>query len=229
MLRNGFFAFIILIGTSLYMGQVSAYQFRPEFKPYIGAQYRFQHTKGEGDWTSLIPQSFHSGALIVGNRFHHNWGVEIGYYQQLKTSEHVDYSNIFFGTNAGGVTVSTATVKRRGFLLDFLGYLPLDPQFSGVGSVGVMSAKHDFSIKSTNGTNLATGFNSVTGKNAMFPRLGIGGEFIEKFYGVRGMVHWENTARLKINIDSMSGFPNTPDKPYKNGLSASLTVFYKFY
>lgn len=119
------------------------------FKPYIGidlmrmsVDYNDNYNAGGGiflDGNALLEDSLNGLNIHIGNRFHKNFGAELGYF---RTREEED-KDIAAGATVGPGVVAAApfstSVKVSGFTLDGLGYLPLSDsgQFELIGTAGV--------------------------------------------------------------------------------------------
>ena len=117
-------------------------------KPYIGfdlqrSVYDYNDNYGIGgglalDGDAILEDSFDGFNIHVGNRFHKNFGAELGYFRTKEESK-----SIAAGATVGPGTVATAAfstdVKVQGVTLDGLGYLPLGEkeQFELIGTAGV--------------------------------------------------------------------------------------------
>lgn len=86
-----------------------------------------------------------SGKGFVGYRFHKHFGVEGGYYYLGK------FSNNFAGP--GGTGTVTNTVDA--WVLDAVGYLPLNENFSFIGRLGAVNGEIDTQLVGTVPSNLA--------------------------------------------------------------------------
>lgn len=121
-----------------------------DFKPYIGfdAQrtvynYNDNYDIGGGfalDGDTVLEDGLNGLNVHVGNRFHNNFGVELGYFRTKEESK-----SIAVGTTVGPGTVAAAPfrtkVKTQGIALDGLGYLPVHDQVDLIGTAGITWTK----------------------------------------------------------------------------------------
>lgn len=118
------------------------------FQPYVGADflhsvysYNDNYDAGSGlflDGDIILEDSLNGLNVHIGNRFHQNFGAELGYFRTQEESK-----DIATGTVVGPGTVAaadfTTDVQVSGFTVDALGYLPIGQQypFELVGTAGV--------------------------------------------------------------------------------------------
>lgn len=166
-------------------------------KPYVGIDlmrtslsYNESYNAGGGivlNGESLLDDSLNGFNIHVGNRFHKNFGVELGYF---RTSE--GKKNIAAGATVGpGVVAAvpfTSKVKLSGFTLDALGYLPVDDQnrFELIGTAGLAWSKGEVEL-SVPGIGAAGNDESEFGF-----RLGGGAQFnFTDNVGIRGLARYQ--------------------------------------
>ncbi len=128
------------------------------FKPYVGfdlqrtnVNYNDNYDIGGGlavDGNTILEDSLNGFNVHVGNRFHKNFGAELGYFRTKEEGK-----SIAAGSTVGPGTVAaadfTTDVKIQGVTLDALGYLPLDAkgQFELIGTAGLSWMKGE--VKAT--------------------------------------------------------------------------------
>jgi hypothetical protein len=200
------------------------------WEPYVGLEYKYQIMKGKDDWSKVLPKNFHNLGIFVGDRFMKNVGVELGYERSLRKTKDASFAvtDTFFGGNPGAATTTSAKVRLSSFHLDLMGYMPLgDDDFELIGTIGLASAKPKVDISN----NPTTGFETVSGKRKTLPRIGFGAQYQEEgsMFGVRGLVRWEGTSRLRANLGTLTNtFPNASTKIYKSGVSLAVAGFVSF-
>lgn len=177
------------------------------FKPYIGidlmrmaVNYNDNYNAGGGvilDGNALLEDSLDGLSIHVGNRFHKNFGVELGYFRTREEDK-----DIAAGATVGpGVVAAapfTTSVKVQGFTLDGLGYLPVTEsgQFELIGTVGVswMKGKIEATIPGVgSGSSDESEFGFRAGGGAQF-------NLTDKF-SVRGLARYQ-TADFEDVVDS---------------------------
>lgn len=113
--------------------------------PYIGFDlqrttydYNDSYDIGGGlalDGDAILEDSLDGFNIHVGNRFHENFGVELGYFRTREEGK-----AIASGATVGPGTVATADfttdVKVQGFTLDALGLMPLPETENRVALIG---------------------------------------------------------------------------------------------
>ena len=122
------------------------------FKPYVGFDlqrsvynYNDNYDIGGGlalNGNTILENSLNGLNIHVGNRFHKNFGAELGYFRTKEEGK-----STANGATVGPGTVATADfstdVKVQGITLDGLGYLPLDEdeKFELIGTAGLSWSK----------------------------------------------------------------------------------------
>jgi opacity protein-like surface antigen len=150
-----------------------------------------------------------TGGLLLGGKFHENFGAEVGYTFFKKAK--VDWTNGF----------NTDYIKANNMYLDLLGYMPIDTCFDLIGAVGVGRFKLKYN------DNNAVGLDSSKAKAGF--RLGFGAQYkIDEHFAVRGMVRYQR-ANITFNTNPIvnnvaQGSRDT--KAYKSSTSISLGLTY---
>lgn len=199
------------------------------WKPYAGLEYKYQMMKGKSDWSKTLPKNFHNLGVILGDRFHRNAGVEVGYERSNKKSRDQTFAagDTFFG-NATGGTATTAKVRLSSFHLDLMGYMPMDnDDFDLIGTIGLASTKPKVDLTDNSGSE----FSTVSGKRKTLPRIGFGAQYREEcsMFGVRGLIRWEGTSRLRANLGNVPNhLNNVSTKLYKSGFSLAIAGIVNF-
>jgi len=200
------------------------------FAPYIGAEFQYQHIKANTDWRKFLPANFNNSAVFVGNKYHENFGFEIGYFHTLKKA--VSSANIsqFNGAAANGSTIVIAEMRNKGFSLEWDVYYPIDAQFNVMASFGFVTMHPNLEINATSSTNLGSALNKVKGRNKTIFRPGIGVEYLEKNWGARGRLLWDDTQKLYLNTDRVGAtfFNALTPKAFKQTMTFTFGVFYRF-
>lgn len=168
------------------------------FKPYVGfdlqrtnINYNDNYDIGGGlalDGNSILEDSLDGFNIHVGNRFHKNFGMELGYFRTKEEGK-----NIAAGSTVGPGTVAAANfttdVKLYGFTLDALGYLPIgaEDRFELIGTAGLSWIKGE--VKAT---VPGAGSGSVDESEIGF-RGGAGAQFnITNNVNVRGLARYQS-------------------------------------
>ncbi len=200
-----------------------------QFNPYIGWEYQYSHIKGNGPYTQFMPANFQNQAIFLGNKYHKNFGIEIGYYHTLKKSQDSDNLSSFGGIQANGATVVIGQMRNQGFSFEWDVYYPLDPFFNLMGIIGLVTMHPNIEIQTSPNTNLAQALRTVYGKNKTILRLGIGGDYEQKHWGARGRIFWDQTQSLYVNTDNVGAvFTTITPEAFKQTCTFTFGVYYKF-
>ena len=225
---------VTVLGALAGVGVANADMHMDSLKPYVGAEYKYQMMKGKSDWSKVLPKNFHNLGLIAGSKFHQNVGVEFGYERSNKKSKDATFSgtDTFFGVGAAGTTTK-AKVTLSSFHFDVMGYMPMgcDNDVNLIGTIGLASVKPKIDISATPAVTNAQ-VSTIAGKRKMIPRIGFGAQYQEvgSNFGVRGLVRWEGTTRLRASTGAAfdATFPNASKKLYKSAISVAVGAFVSF-
>jgi hypothetical protein len=201
-----------------------------EFSPYIGVEYQYQHIKGTSpDWSRFMPSNFSNKGFFLGNKYHENFGIEIGYYHSLKKSQSSTLATKFGGVTASGTTLVIAQMRNKGFSIDWDIYYPLDSKFNIMAIVGFVTMHPKVEIYTAGSTNLGAALRTVSGRNKAIFRLGAGAELVEKNWGARMKFLWDDTQKLYLNVDQVGKFfPSITKYAFKQAITATFGLFYRF-
>lgn len=198
-------------------------------KPFVGLEYQYEHIKSNGAYHLLLPANFQFGNVFAGAKFHKNFGLELGYYRTLSTSQNQFQFYDWGGEEVSGLTASTARTTFSGFSVDANIYYALDPFFNIFAVLGLETMNEQLTVTATGSNDLAPALNLISGKTNTVPRLGVGGEYIDKHWGMRGRMLWAYTQGMKINVSQAQQlYPALTDKPYLQAVIATVGVFYIF-
>ena len=219
---------VAVLGSLAGVSMANADMGMDRLNPYVGLEYKYQVMKAKSDWSKVAPKNFHNLGLILGSKFHKNVGVEVGYERSNKKSKDATFAatDTFFGV--GGVAATTkAKVRLSSFHFDVMGYMPMGcDDFNLIGTVGLASTKPKVDVSSALG-----GFGSVSGKRKVIPRIGFGAQYQEEgsMFGVRGLLRWEGTSKLRANLGSLTTvFPEASSKIYKSAISVAVAGIVSF-
>lgn len=135
----------LLLLTSALLLPATAQAQSVVFKPYVGfdiqrtnyaynSNYDLDGLSVDGD---LVLEDGLNGLNIhVGNRFHENFGAEIGYFRTRQESKDIAAGDVVGDGTVAAADFSTDT-QVQGFTLDALGYLPV---YDGVELIGTAGA-----------------------------------------------------------------------------------------
>ncbi|MCG6875217.1 MAG: porin family protein [Betaproteobacteria bacterium] len=133
---------------------------------------------------------------FVGYRFHKHFGVEGGYYYLGKLTQ----------TYAGAGGYGTVENTLDAWMLDAVGYLPLNEGFSFIGRVGAVNGSLDTKLTGTTPSNLLP----VSQNNTNFT-WGLGAQLdINHRWGIRaeyenlGKFGGTSTGEMRVNLWSAS-------------------------
>ena len=220
---------VTVLGTLAGVSMANADMGMDSLNPYVGLEYKYQVMKAKSDWSKVAPKNFHNLGLILGSKFHKNVGVEVGYERSNKKSKDANFAgtDTFFGEPAAGAT--KAKVRLSSFHFDVMGYMPMGcDDFNLIGTVGLASTKPKIDVSPA-----GNGLDTVSGKRKVIPRIGFGAQYQEEgsMFGVRGLLRWEGTSRLRANLGSLNNAGNFPDassKIYKSAISVAVAGIVSF-
>ena len=134
---------------------------------------------------------------FVGYRFHKYFGIEGGYYYLGKLTQ----------TYAGAGGYGTAESTLDAWMLDAVGYLPLNEGFSFIGRLGAVNGNVDTKLTGTTPSNLLP----VSQNNTNFT-WGLGAQLdINRRWAIRaeyenlGKFGGTTTGEMRVNLWSASG------------------------
>ena len=123
-----------------------------------------------------------------------------------------------------------AEMRNKGFSLEWDVYYPIDAQFNVMASFGFITMHPNLEINATSSTNLGSALNKVKGRNKTIFRPGLGVEYLEKNWGARGRLLWDDTQKLYLNTDRVGAtfFNALTPKAFKQTMTFTFGVFYRF-
>jgi hypothetical protein len=201
-----------------------------QFKPYVGWEYQYQHIKGNETWSEFMPANFSSQAFLLGTRYHPNFGLEVSYYHTFRKAQSSAYISSFNGTvDPSGTTLAVGQMRNEGFSFDWDLYFPLDPKFNFMGTIALVTYHPNMVIYTSGGTNLAAILGSVTPKNQVALRLGVGLEYEERHWGARARVLWDQTQTIYVNLNNSNAATyGVQNDPFKQAVTVTGGIFYIF-
>lgn len=220
---------VLLVCTSQASASTKSIMQGLQFKPYFGWEYLYEHIKGNGTWGEFMPANLNSQEFFVGNRYHKNFGIEIGYYHTLKKTQSSAYVSSFMGVPTNGNPIIIGQMRNEGFSFDWDIYIPLDPKFNIMGIIGLVTYHPDIQIFVNDSSALSTALSQVTGRNTTLLRLGVGLEYEEKHWGARTRVMWDQTQKLYVNVyGANSAASGVTKDAFKQACIFTAGIFYIF-
>ena len=214
------------------VGKASGAQKKNEsffFKPFLGIEYQYEHIKSHGAYHLLLSSNFQYGNLFLGAKVHKNFGIELGYYRSLKTSQNQFQFTDWGGSEVSGLTSSISRTSFKGFSADANIYYALDPYFNVFAVLGLATMQESLTVSGTGSTDLAPALSLLSGRNNTVPRLGMGVEYIEKHWGMRSRILWVYTQSVKLNVDAaQTAYPPIYAHAYLQAVLATVGIFYIF-
>ena len=157
------------------------------------SEFKDEISNDQGSIKSKVP----TGTLLIGGKFHENFGAEVGYTFFKKAK--VEMPNL-----------NTNYIKTNNMYLDLLGYMPVDSCFDLIGAVGIGRIK----VKLEDNSN-ANNISFSKGKVGF--RLGAGAQYkFDDHFAARAMVRYQ-----KANIKGANDV-----KAYKSATSIGLGLTY---
>lgn len=112
---------VTILSTTILSSSANAEDFY--FKPYVGADYQFTHVDYQNGVDDVLANNFSGVNFHAGARIHKNLGIETGYQvTQQKEKE---------------TALTDSKTDIKGFNVDLLGYLPVQPKIDLIGTIGV--------------------------------------------------------------------------------------------
>lgn len=207
----------------------SSKKFPISFQPYLGIEYQYEHIKPAKAYRNFISANFQYANFFVGTRINRWFGVEAGYYRDLKNNQQQNQAFQFNGQQASGVTSTVTNSKYKGFSIDCAGYYQVDSDFHASAIIGLMTMHPTMTFSSPSNTNLGKAFNLITAKNNTVPRLGFGLDLLTKHWGCRTRIFWVYTQSVKLNVSAaQSAFSGITANPYVQAILATAGIYYRF-
>lgn len=199
------------------------------FQPYLGAEYQFEHIKGNGDYHLLLSANFPYASIFAGTKICKYYGLEIAYYRSVKTEQDQYQFNEFGAIPTTAITAALSRTRFKGFSIDGSLYYELDPEFNVFLSVGLVTMHEYLFVSAQGDPNIAAALSSLTGRNNTVPRLGGGAELLQKNWGVRMRIFWVYTQNMKINVaGAQKAIPTITPYAYLQAVEAMAGIFYRF-
>ena len=227
--------------------------------PYVGVDAQIRHMPFQKNFGgNVLKKNYPQGNFFAGLKFNQYVGVEFGYEASKKKSRKVthDNSDIVFGEPLEQVDppfllgidhASHSSSKINGWNANLVGFFPIlceDNSLQLIGSIGVaqlkLKAKNTLSVTEVTSIDVAGiipgteteihPFNThFTKKKAVLRLSGGIQNMITDCIGIRALVTWENTAKLKgkgkrIEIGEATFSVVKP----KNSFNYSLGIFTSF-
>lgn len=203
-----------------------------QFDPYMGAEYSYTHIKLTPGWTQILPSNFTNWGIFVGNRYHKNFGIELGYYHTIKKHQQSSFL-LGFGTpqpgGGPGTTLVVGSMRNQGFIFEWDAFYQLDPNFEVLALIALVTTHPNVQFTASGNTGLDEALMTVTGSNKPILRLGVGYEYREKRWGARGKVCWDGTQTMKLNVSYVgNNYTYLTPNAFKQAITVSVGVFYRF-
>lgn len=230
-----------LLASAAILSAVSAPAFSAEWSwnPYIGVDGGLRHLEFPQDLGgNIFDDNYPQGNLFAGFKFNDYFGVEAGfeYTKREKRTVTLVAGQFEAGGDAlqpGQFQVNRGTGRVQAWHVNLVGTLPLSDCYpiSLFGMVGLASVKAKFSSQPLADDAFPGGFPAGFGmrtfeKTKSVLRLAGGLQYmVLDCVGIRGMVSWENTNRLKNIYSKESAISQIS---LKNSTMYSFGIFYIF-
>lgn len=207
------------------------------FTPYVGADAEFRHMELHKDFGgNMFTHNYPQGNLYVGAQLNEYFGIEAGYEATKRKARATTLKN---GDTVAGLRLQTtktlqfnAVSQIKALHANLVGFLPICEQYrlKLIGSLGLARLKMKFTeldVAIDGDAVVAGNDDTVTfrkRKNVL--RLGLGLQhMINCDWGVRGMLKWEQTNKLRqVFAKEDLRFSIKP----KNSVIYSIGAFYTF-
>ena len=195
-----------------------------ELNPYLGVEYQYQHSARAKIWRKFMPADFNVTSVFFGNKYHKNFGIELGYYHTLKKSQ----NSATFADGLGHNVTVFGQMRNKGFSFDWNIYYPLDVNFNLMGIFG-LATYHPMIQVVSDRTALGQAFSRISGRNKTIFRPGVGVEYFNKCWGARARILAPFTQELYVNVDKYGKqIVNLDKKAFKQTFLFTVGVFYIF-
>jgi len=200
-----------------------------DFRPYVGVDYMYQHIKGNEDWRFILPANLNNIAFFAGTKYKRNFGVELGYFYYLKTSQGNATLSSFNGQAASGPTTVVGRLKTKGVSAEVSAHCFLDPKFNVFGLIGLVHVNPEIEFRTDQTTDLAAALQSVRTRNRTLLRVGGGAEYMEEHWGCRLKLIMDDTQHLKLDTNAaQTVFSSMRPQAFKQSFVVTAGVFYRF-
>jgi len=214
---------LVIVGAAMAASSAGAETLFGDFNPYVGADYYHAWMKGKDgqdvNFGNVFPKSYPGATLYVGNKFTETFGLELGFDASARKKKD------FTGTNptTGAVVTGSSKVRRAGWHLDVVGFIPMNEGINFIGSIGYGWVRPK--IDATTNQYGALAFKT---KDHSVIRVGAGADWMATdVLGLRAKLGWESTSLLRIQETSRS-VNNEKVKAFKDSLTLAVGAFFKF-
>lgn len=216
---------LVIAGAVMAASSAGAETLFGDFNPYVGADYYQVWMKGKDitgvadSGKKLFPKSYPGATLYVGNKFTESFGLELGL--DASAQEKKDFSGSY---GVPAVLFSgTTKVRRTGWHLDVVGFIPMNECVNLLGSIGYGWLRPKTDVESTPAVGI-----SFKAKDHSVVRVGAGADWMATdVFGVRAKLGWETTSMLRFNQTS-PGVSDQKVKLFKDSLTLAVGAFFKF-
>lgn len=170
-------------------------------RPYIGLDYVYSMSDTDISNVDLLEEDLNAFAVSMGIKFNQYVGLE-AFYQQSEEGKKTTSNLIINGQRVDELEVK---YKYKAYGLDLIGYLPLNPQFDLLGTVGLGYYDAELSTKADIGEGNVS-------DDGFGWRVGVGGQFnITDNWGIRVMARYvdPDIEGLKNMVDISAGIRYT--------------------
>lgn len=231
--KGQLFATVVMLAAS---SSLAAMQW--QFDPYVGADAQWRRTNYRaGFGNNLFAHTFPEGNVYGGFKFHEYFSLEGGYEVARSRTR---MSILTTGDIAAGMPISEifspviykSKAKFQGPHFDLVGYYKPCEEYTTqlIGSVGVAILKGTFERRTIQyHDNISSSVVRTMSNNKSVLRLAGGLQYLfTECWGFRGMVGWENTAKIKAHHnDGIVGLYPPIVKP-QNSTIYSVGLFWAY-
>lgn len=205
---------------------------RLRLAPYAGVEYQYQHIKANSTWHNayILPANFNNYSLFVGVKYHPNFGIELGYYHYFKYAQAQSFVGEFNNVPVPSNPLVIGQMRMRGWSADWNAHYFLDPKFNVFALIGAVTYDPLLNFVTNDTSNFGLAISSVHGKNKTMLRLGVGAEYLEKWWGVRSRIMWDRgTQSMELNVaQAQTLFPAITPQAFNQSFVVTLGVFLRF-
>lgn len=172
---------------------------------YVGADAQVRHIPFEKDFGgNVLPKDYPQGNFYIGLKGNDYIGMEVGY-EMSKTRTHSIFlptNSILFGVKLPFNVRQNVVVRFKGLHASLVGFFPVfeDCNLRLLASIGITNQKirvESIFTEINNGPPLGiSGSRAVQSSYVLRLMTGLQYMFTD-YFGIRGNIRWENTAKLK--------------------------------
>ncbi len=211
---------------------------------YVGCEYKYSAKKLNKGWSNVLPKNHDNIGLFVGKKFKTNKSIEYGVYQFADNKRQIIQVKPYYGFKY----YTTNTIQRRitnnlmTFNMDVNRYFQVVKRMNFILTMGLAATRTKIAVNN-NFTSLYDkhqpiekfknkaqvliphAWHFLQGKLNFLPRVGLGFEYLNGKFGIRGRVLWEGSYCMHMDLSYLPKVNNEfITRPWQNHFSITLAV-----